>query len=103
MYVTDSICQLTDTAQIIVTVVDSVLAEVIDPISVCNNDPIDISVNSYGTANTFIWSENSNFSNPLNAPTDSVITVTTSEFITYKWIMAFVPLKIRSMCYLRHP
>ena len=78
LYVTDSICQLTDTAQIIVTVVDSVLAEVIDPISVCNNDPIDISVNSYGTANTFIWSENSNFSNPLNAPTDSVITVTTS-------------------------
>ena len=78
LYVTDSICQLTDTAQIIVTVVDSVLAEVIDPINVCNNDPIDISVNSYGTANTFIWSENSNFSNPLNAPTDSVITVTTS-------------------------
>ena len=75
LFVTDSICQLTDTAQIIVVVIDSVIAEVIDPISICNNDPFDMSVNTYGTGNTFIWSINPDFSNPLNNPSDSVITV----------------------------
>ncbi len=75
LFVTDSICQLTDTAQIIVVVIDSVISEVIDPISICNNDPFDMSVNTYGTGNTFIWSINPDFSNPLNNPADSVITV----------------------------
>ena len=75
LYVTDSICQLTDTAQIMVVVIDSVIAEVIDPISICNNDPFDMSVNTYGTGNTFIWSTSPDFSNPLNNPSDSVITV----------------------------
>jgi gliding motility-associated-like protein len=31
--------------------------------------------NSLGTANQFIWSENADFSNPLNNPSDSTITV----------------------------
>ncbi len=77
LFVTDSICQLTDTAQIMVIVIDSVIAEVIDPISICNNDPFDMSVNTYGTATTFIWSLNPDFSSPLNTPGDSSITVTT--------------------------
>jgi gliding motility-associated-like protein len=78
LYVTDSICQLTDTAQITVFVVDSVTIDVASPINLCNNDPFDLTVNTYGTANNFIWSENPDFSNPLNAPTDSVVTITTS-------------------------
>ena len=78
LFVTDSICQLTDTAQITVIVVDSVIAEVIDPINICNNEPFEMSVNTYGTADTFIWSQNPDFSNPLNAPTDSSITVSSS-------------------------
>ena len=75
LFVTDSVCQLTDSAQITVVVVDSVIAEVIDPINICNSEPFDMSVNTYGTATNFIWSLNSDFSNPLNAPEDSVITV----------------------------
>ena len=78
LYVTDSICQLTDTAQITVVVVDSVIAEVTDPINICNNEPFEMSVNTYGTANNFIWSQSPDFSNPLNPPTDSSITVSSS-------------------------
>ena len=78
LYVTDSICQLTDTAQITVIVVDSVIAEVTDPINICNNEPFEMSVNTYGTASNFIWSQSPDFSNPLNAPTDSSITVSSS-------------------------
>jgi len=78
LYVTDSICQLTDTAQILVVVVDSVIAEVTSPINLCSNNPYDLSVNTYGTALNFIWSMNSDFSNPLNAPGDSVVTITNS-------------------------
>jgi gliding motility-associated-like protein len=78
LYVTDSICQLTDTAQIFVIVVDSVIIDVASPVNLCNNDPYDLSVNTYGTAYNFIWSMNPDFSSPLNIPGDSVITITTS-------------------------
>ena len=78
LYVTDSICQLTDTAQITVFVVDSVIAEVVSPVNLCNNNPYDLSVNTYGTAFNFIWSIYPDFSIPLNAPGDSVVTITSS-------------------------
>ncbi|MEJ6505764.1 MAG: PKD domain-containing protein [Crocinitomicaceae bacterium] len=76
LFVTDSVCQIVDSAQITILVLDSVIAEVIDPINICNSEPFEMSVNTYGTATNFIWSLNSDFSNPLNIPEDSVITVT---------------------------
>ena len=76
LFVTDSICQLTDTAQITVVVVDSVLLDVPNQMSVCDNVPFDLVANSLGTANQFIWSANADFSNPLNSPSDSTVTVT---------------------------
>lgn len=75
LFVTDSICQLTDTAQITVVVVDSVLLDVPNQMSVCDNVPFDLVANSLGTANQFIWSANADFSNPLNSPSDSTVTV----------------------------
>ena len=75
LYVTDSICQLTDTAQITVVVVDSVLLDVPNQISVCDNVPFDLVANTFGTANQFVWSADPDFSNPLNNPQDSSVTV----------------------------
>tara|TARA_B100000524_G_scaffold86175_1_gene39921 strand:- start:3705 stop:7760 length:4056 start_codon:yes stop_codon:yes gene_type:complete len=75
LFVTDSVCQLTDTAQITVIVVDSVLLDVPNQMSVCDNVPFDLVANSLGTANQFIWSANADFTNPLNSPSDSTVTV----------------------------
>ena len=76
LFVTDSVCQLTDTAEITVLVLDSVLLDVQNQISVCDNVPFDLTANSFGTASQFIWSQNANFSNPLNNSSDSTVTVT---------------------------
>ena len=75
LFVTDSICQLTDTAEITVVVIDSVLLDVNNQMSVCDNVPFDLLANTFGTASQFIWSENQDFSNPLNALSDSSVTV----------------------------
>jgi gliding motility-associated-like protein len=42
----------------------------------CFNDPLTLIANSSGTAESFIWSDISDFSNVLNPPGDSSITVT---------------------------
>ena len=76
LFVTDSVCQLTDTAEITVLVIDSVILDVQNQISVCDNVPFDLMANTFGTAGQFIWSQSADFSNPLNSPSDSVVTVT---------------------------
>jgi len=78
LFVTDSVCQLTDTAQITVVVVDSVLLDVPNQMSVCDNIPFDLIANTFGTANEFIWSASPNFTNPLNVPQDSILTVSSA-------------------------
>ncbi|MGB6037992.1 MAG: gliding motility-associated C-terminal domain-containing protein [Cryomorphaceae bacterium] len=42
----------------------------------CFNDPLTLVANSFGTAESFIWSDVSDFSNVLNPSADSAITVT---------------------------
>ena len=76
LYVTDSVCALTDTAQITITVLDSISFTVLDTINLCSNVPYLLSVNPNGLSNSVIWSLNSNLSNPLNNPLDSSIIVT---------------------------
>ena len=56
-------------------VVDSVLLDVPNQISVCDNVPFDLVANTFGTANQFVWSADPDFSNPLNNPQDSSVTV----------------------------
>jgi gliding motility-associated-like protein len=77
LYVTDSICQITDTALVIITVYDSLLVDVPDAIQLCV--PIEISLigNSFGTADSFLWSSNNQFTDQLNTTlNDSTLTIT---------------------------
>jgi gliding motility-associated-like protein len=83
LYVTDSICLLTDTARIVINVYDSIILNVPSPMIGCNNQPMTISANSNGTATNFIWSMNSDMTNPLNNPNDSTITIQPSQPGTY--------------------
>lgn len=76
LYVTDSICLLTDTAQITITVTDSLELNTIPDQELCVPTDIDFTAFTNGTANTYIWSSNSSFTDTLNAggTTDSVWT-----------------------------
>lgn len=75
LYVTDSVCLLTDTARITITVLDSITINLPDTFFICNNDPFTLTVNSFGTGSYFIWSQNSDMNNPLNIPSDSTAIV----------------------------
>jgi len=75
LYVTDSVCLLTDTAQIQVTVLDSIQLNLLDTISLCSSNPFELIAFHNGTGTQFIWSQNANLSNPLNTPNDSTIVV----------------------------
>jgi gliding motility-associated-like protein len=75
LYVTDSVCQLTDTAQITIQVVDPITINLPQNIFLCNSNPFNLVADSDGTANSFIWSASPDFSNPLNNPIDSNIIV----------------------------
>jgi gliding motility-associated-like protein len=77
LYVTDSVCLLTDTATITITVTDSVQLDVVPDFELCVPTPITLTANSYGTADYFIWSSNSSFTDTLNTSvTDSLAIVT---------------------------
>jgi gliding motility-associated-like protein len=75
LYVTDSVCLITDTAQIQILVLDSILLNLNDTISLCSSLPYTLIAQTQGTANQFIWSLQNNLSNPLNALQDSSIIV----------------------------
>lgn len=84
LYVTDSVCLLTDTAHIVITVTDSVQLGVTSDIELCSPVPISLSANSFGTATYFIWSSTSSFSDTLNANvSDSILNITPSGSTTY--------------------
>jgi len=88
LYVTDSVCLLTDTAQITITVTDSIQLGVNNTIELCSPTQIDLIANSNGTADYFIWSSSSNFDDTLNIDlSDSVLTITPPGTMTY-YIMA---------------
>lgn len=77
LYVTDSVCLLTDTANIQVLVLDSIQLNVLDTISLCSSNPFELVAFHNGTGTQFIWSQSINLTNPLNAPNDSTATVST--------------------------
>lgn len=76
LYVTDSVCALTDTAQLTITVLDSISFTLLDTINLCSNVPYELMVTPVGASNVVIWSQNIDLSNPLNNPLDSSILVT---------------------------
>lgn len=76
LYVTDSVCLITDTAQIQILVLDSLLIQLNDTISLCSSLPYSLIAATQGTAQQFIWSLMNDLSNPLNALQDSSIIIT---------------------------
>lgn len=91
LYVTDSICLLTDTAFMTITVTDSIQLSVDADIELCSPVEISLTANSFGTANYFIWSESPVFTDTLNSDlSDSVLTITPSGSTTY-YVMAGNP------------
>ena len=56
LYVTDSVCLITDTAQIQITVLDSIFLNLNDTISLCSSPPYLLTAQTNGTATQFIWS-----------------------------------------------
>lgn len=67
LYVTDSICLLTDTAQITITVTDSLELTTIPDQELCVPTDIDFIAYTNGSADMFIWSSNNQFTDTLNA------------------------------------
>ncbi len=88
LYVTDSICLLTDTAEITITVYDSLELAVTPYQELCVPIPIDLTAFTNGTATQFIWSSNAGFTDTLNTDlSDSVYTATPPGPTTY-YVMA---------------
>ncbi len=84
LYVTDSICLLTDTAQITITVTDSLQLSTSADLELCVPMPIDLTAYTNGTATQYIWSSSSNFTDTLNSNlSDSTLSITPSGPITY--------------------
>ena len=74
LYVTDSVCALTDSAFTTITVYDSIQFNLFDTLSLCSNAPYLLTLQTFGTGTGFIWSQNANLSNPINAnPNDSTL------------------------------
>jgi gliding motility-associated-like protein len=84
LIVTDSVCNLTDTAQITVTVEPQVILNVSNDTVVCDVQTFELWANSFGTATYYVWSSDINFSDTLNDnPMDSTISVSSSGVNTY--------------------
>ncbi|MDG1657039.1 MAG: gliding motility-associated C-terminal domain-containing protein, partial [Crocinitomicaceae bacterium] len=84
LYVTDSICLRTDTAELVITVTDSLELSVTPNQELCQSTPTTLTAFTNGTGTSFVWSSNINFSDTLNSPlTDSTITVTPTGASTY--------------------
>ncbi|AEA44408.1 T9SS type B sorting domain-containing protein [Fluviicola taffensis] len=82
--VTDSICLITDTNQITITVLPDIQLSVSNDTILCSPLPMTFTANSSGSADYFIWSTNSQFTDTLNVSVaDSTLTVTPSQTTTY--------------------
>lgn len=84
LYVTDSICLLTDSAQIVITVTDSIQLSTSADQQLCLPTPLNLTAFTNGTADTFLWSDDPSFTNVLNSNTsDSILVITPTETTTY--------------------
>jgi gliding motility-associated-like protein len=81
--ITDTICNLTDTAVKVVTVYDALVLEIPSDTIICDLGSFDLIANSFGTATGFIWDDDIDFSSPLATGMDSVITINPGTQTTY--------------------
>lgn len=86
LYITDTICNLQDTAKKIITVYPEIQLSVSNDTILCasGSGNFDLIADSDGTASEFIWSTNSDFSTSINvSPSDSTITINPGTSQTY--------------------
>lgn len=81
--ITDTICNLTDTAVKVVTVYEALQLDIPDDTIICSSSTFDLVANSYGTATGFIWDDDADFSSPLASGMDSVITISPGTSATF--------------------
>jgi gliding motility-associated-like protein len=67
LYVTDSVCALTDTAMTTITVLDSINFTLLDTASLCSNNPYLLTINTNGAPSQYLWSTNASFTPPINS------------------------------------
>lgn len=80
LYVTDSICLITDSATLIITVTPELELDDLIDIEQCEPSEINLIANSFGTADSFVWSTNPDFTDTLNVSiSDSTANVFTTE------------------------
>lgn len=65
LFISDSVCTDTITYPI---VINTPLLSVTNDTTLCYNEAISLTANSFGTSSTYIWSSNSNFTDTLNSP-----------------------------------
>ncbi len=81
LFVTDSICLITDSFEVTITVTPPVQLSVSQDEYLCLSEPVSFTANSNGTATGFVWSDSPTFSNILG--NDSILTVTPTDNNTY--------------------
>ncbi len=87
LYVTDSVCLLTDTAQITINVLPEIIVNIPSQVNLCGNNPYTLFANISGNPTNIIWSDQADFSTQLNTnPNDNSILITSQG--TY-YIQAF--------------
>lgn len=77
-------CDLKDSIRV---TVNPIFLETVNDTLSCNGEPIDLTANSNGMAESFLWSKQSDFSQVLNPSGDSTITVIPIG-LTYYYVMA---------------
>jgi len=84
LYVTDTVCNITDTAMVTITVDEPVQLDMPSDVALCSPQEISLIPNSFGTASSFVWSTQADFSDTLNFDLmDSVLVVSPSSDMTY--------------------
>jgi gliding motility-associated-like protein len=81
--ITDTICNLTDTAVKVVTVYEALELEIPGDTIICAASTFDLVANSFGTATGFTWDDTPDFSSPLATGMDSTISVSPGTEATF--------------------
>jgi len=89
LFVSDSVCLITDTAQLQITVTPPLQLDVLQDIVLCSPLDTAFTANSFGTADSFIWSSNINFTDTLNTSVqDSILSISIDSDSTFYLLLS---------------
>lgn len=84
LIVNSTACGVSDTSVVIITVLEELILDMPQDLVICNEDQVEITPDSQGTATIFHWSSNINFTDTLNVyPSDSTIIIDRNNAGTY--------------------